>query len=209
MRSRSVLQVCTALMTLSGLTLTGCTSISVKAVAAEHRIEHICIQNNPRVTVSDFVPVMQEGFQAHGISSKVVANPVGAECLFTAIYTARRSWDMATYLSEAQIDILRDGRNIASANYHLKGKGGLSLNKWVGTRTKILPVIDQLLAQVKPGNRQVSSDASALFEKVSLNNEQSSPELSKRLSDLKDAFDAGLITREEYDAKRKSLIETF
>jgi hypothetical protein len=210
MKFTKLLKGCAALLILSSAALTGCTSVRVNAVAAEHRIDHICIQNNPRVIVSDFVAVMQEGFQAHGISSQLVTTPAQARCLFTATYTARRSWDFATYLTEAQIDILRDGRQIASANYHLKGKGGFALNKWAGTRTKILPVIDQLLAHVNPGNRQVvaAGIAAAPLEKVSASSEQPSPELARKLAELKDAFDVQLITQEEYEAKRKSLIET-
>ena len=208
MSLNSFLRVCVSLLIL-GVFTTGCTAVSVNAVAAVHRIDHIRIENNPRVTISDFVSVMQEGFQAHGISSQVVAKPEQPSCVYSATYTARRSWDFATYLSEAQIDILREGRNIASANYHLRGKGGFALTKFEGTRAKILPVIDQLLAQVTHGDRVVSSGAKApaASEKVSLSNAAPSSELSKKLAELKDAYDAQLISLEEYESKRKSLIE--
>ncbi len=43
----------------------------------------------------------------------------------TGSLAAKQTWDMATYMTDAQIDILRDGQAIASANYHLKGGGGL------------------------------------------------------------------------------------
>lgn len=210
MLSKSLLRVCGGLLILSGTALTGCTSVRVNAVAAEHRIDHICIQNNPKVIVSDFVSVMQEGFQSHGITSELGTGSTSPDCLFTASYTARRSWDFAPYLTDAQIDIQRDGRQIASANYHLKGGGGFSLNKWASTRAKMLPVIDELLAQVSPGNRQIAagSSAPAQLEKVSIIKEQTTPELSKKLAELKDAFEAQLITQEEYDAKRKTLIES-
>src|SRR3954470_6536041 len=117
--------------------MTGCTSVRVQPVKAENRIEHICIEKNPKVEVGDFVTVMQEGFQAHGITSQLVLELVPADCHYTSTYTARRTWDMAMYMTDAQINILKDGRQIASANYHLKGEGGFALTKWAGTRAKI------------------------------------------------------------------------
>jgi hypothetical protein len=196
-------------LALMCIALGGCTAVSVKPVAAEQRIDHICIQENPRVQVADFVSVMQEGFKKHGISSQVVKGDAPAKCLFTSTYTARRSWDMAPYLSLAQIDIHRDGRPIASANYHLRAGGGLSLTKWANTRSKILPVIDELLRQLPPSSRVVDSVAvlPPAAEAKSQAAEQVSSELVRKLSELKDAHDAQLITDDEYNAKRKSLMD--
>ena len=122
---------------------------------------------------------------------------------------------MAMYMTDAQIDIQRDGRQIASANYHLKGKGGFALNKWAGTRSKILPVIDQLLAQVPSTGRIVTSEsnsAAAIKEPQAVavpTSTDARSDLGQRLASLKDAYDAQLITKEEYDAKRKELLEKF
>ncbi len=188
--------------------LDGCTSVRVKPVGAENHIDHICIQNNPRVLVVDFVSVMQEGFQKYGITSQTFTEPAPRSCLYTATYTALRSWDFAPYMTDAQIDILRDGRPIASANYHLKGKGGLSFNKWANTSTKILPIIDTLLAQVTRPTHVVTtgSDAPPVAQAHPAEAAPPSGELARRLSQLKDAFDAHLITRDEYDAKKKELL---
>jgi hypothetical protein len=191
-------------------TLGGCTSVRVKPVSADNRIDHICIQENPRVQVGDFVSVMQEGFQKHGITSQPFKENAPAQCSYTATYTARRKWDMAMYMADAQIDIQRDGRPIASANYHLKGGGGLSLNKWQGTREKILPVIDRLLAQVEPSNHVFATKTEAptpvAVPVAATMTAPPSSELARKLSELKDAYDAQLITKDEYEAKRKALI---
>lgn len=53
---------------------------------------------------------------------------------------------MSPYLSHAELRLEKGGHRIAYAEYHLRGKGGLSLSKWQGTKTKMDPVIDQLLA---------------------------------------------------------------
>jgi hypothetical protein len=196
---------------LAAAALTGCTAVRVQPISGDHQVNHICIQNNPKVTVSDFVQVMQEGFNKHGISSEVINSDGKPGCGYTASYTARRTWDITTYLSLAEINVQRDGRQIASAHYHLRGKGGFALNKWASTRTKILPVIDQLLAQVRSGRQAVSAAVAAPAEatgvQVSNADVVPSTDPAVKLARLKDAYDANLITRDEYDAKRKELID--
>jgi hypothetical protein len=193
---------------LLGTSLAGCTAVQVNPVTAENRMNHICIQENPKVQVSDFVSVMQQGFQKHGITSQVVGPDVPADCTYISTYTARRSWDLAPYLSTAQIDIYRDGRPIASAMYHLRGKGGFALTKFANTETKILPVIDQLLGQAKHPE-QVSTTrippATAIAEGAPVDKTAQSG-LSEKLAALKQALENGLITQQEYEAKRASLI---
>lgn len=194
--------------------LGGCTAIRVQPVSSQERIDHVCIERNPRVTIGDFIPVMQEGFRNHGIESSVVDS--SANCRYTSVYTARRTWDITTYLSQAQIDIRRDGRTIATAHYHLRGKGGFALNKWAGTRTKILPVMEQLLSQLpRPDKytvRTIVEPAPEVLPVSTLTSATNSDkptegELLRKLSELKDAYEAQLITREEYEAKRRALID--
>lgn len=125
--------------------LTGCTAVTVKPVANMSELLHVCIQDNPKVQVIDFVPVVQEGFERHGISSEIVSGKMPTHCEYILTYSARRTWDIVTYLSQAELSLKRSGREVASANYHLRNKGGLALNKWKGTKAKIDPVMDELL----------------------------------------------------------------
>jgi hypothetical protein len=125
--------------------LAACTSIHVQPMAKTADLQHVCIQDNPKVQVSDFVPVLQAGFSRHGISTEVFSGEMPAHCEYLMTYTARRSWDFAPYLVDAELWMMRDGRQVAYAQYHLKGKGGFSLSKWAGTKSKMDPVIDQLL----------------------------------------------------------------
>jgi len=137
-----------------------CTSVNVRPVAAQEHITSVLIEENPKVWRSDFVEVLRSGFARHGIESRVIepGTPVGNA--YVVRYTARQSWDMAMYMTDATIWIYRNDREVASAVYHLKGGGGLSLMKWQGTASKIDPVIDELLAGVS-GNPQ-SKGTSAL-----------------------------------------------
>ena len=124
----------------------GCTSVTVRPIEATAQLKHVCIQENPKVLVSDFVPVLRDGLSRHGISSEVYQTPAPADCDFIMTYTALRSWDFAPYLAHAELRLESRGLQVAYAEYHLRGGGGYSLMKWQGTKTKMGPVIDELLA---------------------------------------------------------------
>ena len=127
----------------AALLIQGCTSIHVKPVLSTANIQHVCIVNNPRVAVSDFISVLRDGFNRHGIATTVVEQSQAQACDVTLTYVAFRRWDFAPYLTRAELRLWRDGKQIGSADY--RHKGGFALNKWRGTRKKMDPVIDQLL----------------------------------------------------------------
>ncbi len=125
-----------------------CTSVTVTPVAPGVRMSHVCIKDNPQVIVSDFVPVVRDGFSRHGVTTNIFSAelpPIGCEYVLT--YTALRSWDFAPYLSHAELRIEKSGRQIAYGEFHLRGKGGLDASKWTGTKSKMDPVIDKLFAE--------------------------------------------------------------
>jgi hypothetical protein len=124
----------------------GCTSVDVRPVTADFHLSTVCIVNNPQVAVSDFVPVLRDGFNRHGIATSVVEPLQANACEVTLTYTALRSWDFAPYLSHAELRLWRNGRQVGAADYHLRGKGGLALTKWRSTKEKMDPVIEQLLS---------------------------------------------------------------
>jgi len=106
----------------------GCTSVKVQPVDPSLTILHVCIRQNPQVEVEVY----------YGNRPR--------HCEYILTYSARRSWDLKTYLSQAELRLLRRGQQIASADYHLRAKGGLSLTKFAGTKSKMDPVIDKLLS---------------------------------------------------------------
>lgn len=108
-------------------------------------MKHVCIRENPKVRVSDFISVLRDGFDRHGIITEVFSEERPDRCEYILTYTALRSWDVTPYLSHAELRIEKGGRQIAYTEYHLKGKGGLSPRKWDGTKEKMDPVIDELL----------------------------------------------------------------
>lgn len=130
---------------LAAIFLAACTSVTVRPVDPTLTMRMVCIQDNPKVQVSDFVQVLRDGFQRHSIATEVYSGPMPQKCEYVLTYTALRSWDFSAYLSHAELRIEKGGLQIASAEYHLNGKGGLSLTKWAGTKEKMDPVIDELL----------------------------------------------------------------
>lgn len=133
------------------LCLSACTAVNVRSVGPQ-ALGTVCIVTNPKVLVDDFVQVMRDGFDRSGVPTAVVMTQSAPGCHTTLTYTALRSWDMAPYLSRAELRLWQGGRQIASAEYRLRGKGGFALTKWQGTKTKMDPVIDQLLQGVVSGS---------------------------------------------------------
>jgi len=117
----------------------------VRPVPPNQSIKAVLIVKNPKVAVDDFLDVLVDGFERHGIATKVIPESADAGNNYVVTYVAYRNWDMAPYLSNATINIEKDGQQIAHAEYHLKGGGGFSLMKWDSTKTKMDPVIDELL----------------------------------------------------------------
>ena len=148
----------TVFVVAGGLAVSACTSVQVNAVAEQqvNAIQQICIVNNPKVLVTDFVPVVQQRLQHHGIVSRVVEGSEASACAYQLHYSAKRSWDFTPYMSWAELKLYQNEVLIANAEYKLVGKGGLSLTKWQSVETKMTPVIDQLFVkrdvkQVKAG----------------------------------------------------------
>jgi hypothetical protein len=130
--------------------LIGCTSVDVRPIATNEPITEVVIRRNPKVAVDDFVDVLTEGFRRHGISSRVVSDDAELKDVYVVNYVAYRNWDIAPYLTDATISIDRNGRRVAEAVYHLMLRGGMSLAKWQGTKTKIDPVLDEMLTGIAP-----------------------------------------------------------
>lgn len=130
--------------------LSACTAMEVKPLdKTRHQVSHVCIQENPRVTIAEFLPVVRAGFERHGLGTEVYQSDVPPRhCEYTLTYTARRSWDIATYLSTADLELRQGAELVSRGHYHLRNKGGLSLMKWQSVETKMRPVIDDMLSSL-------------------------------------------------------------
>lgn len=127
----------------------GCTRVTVTPIPSYISLNSICIVENKAVVLDDFLPVLEDGFERHSISTAVVDSKDSDNCKYYLTYTALQSWDIRRYLSHAELYLWDNGKKIASAEYHLIGKGGLSHDKWMPTDEKMSPVIDELLTGKK------------------------------------------------------------
>ncbi len=131
------------------LSITACTSVTVKSLSSTERIKHVCIEENEKVVVADFLQVLRDGFDRNGISTEVYSGKAKpSNCEYVVTYTANQNWDLRMYMYHAEVRIEKDGRYVASATYDLAGKGGLALTKYQSTKTKMDPIIDEMLTGV-------------------------------------------------------------
>jgi hypothetical protein len=137
--------IATAMVTIIGLA--SCTAVDVSQVDRAHNLTHVCIEENPKVIVVDFVSTLEEAFEQHLITTELYRGVKPSHCEFNLTYTALRSWDITPYLSHAELRLYRGAQRVGYADYHLRGKGGLSLMKWASVESKMMPVVEKLLAQ--------------------------------------------------------------
>jgi hypothetical protein len=77
----------------------GCTSVDVQKVeATKYPMTLVCIKQNPQVLVDDFLSVVEDGFQRHGIETEVYENATPKTCEYVLDYTATRGWDLVPFL---------------------------------------------------------------------------------------------------------------
>lgn len=137
-----------AVLGIIGFGLVGCTSIQVNNVTGFNpdSIRQVCVIHNPKVVINNFDALVEKSFKRYDIEAKTVKETDNLSlCQTTLNYTALQSWDFATYMVSAQFNLIQDGRQVSEASFRLKGNGGLALNKWRSTETKINELVDQLL----------------------------------------------------------------
>ncbi len=173
-----------------------CTAVDVKPVDSSVQMNHVCIERNTRVQVTDFISVLEDGFARHGISTQVVNGDASRRCEFVLYYTALRSWDMKPYLSHAELRLRQNRQLIASADYHLRGKGGFSVMKWSSTESKIGPVVDKLLGDYSSGQPAAAAEAEMIPNEV-----------FDQILALEQRRQNGEISDAEFEAQKQQVLE--
>jgi len=82
--------LCVTVLFLLGL-LSGCTSVQVDSVGADHKMTHVCIEDNPKVIVAGFVSVIEEVFEDNLITTEIYNGQRPERCVFKLTYTAHPS----------------------------------------------------------------------------------------------------------------------
>lgn len=127
-----------------------CTSIKVSPIPYDQELSEgraeVAIIDNPRVIVTDFVPIMEAHFAGHGIKTRRVAQYHELkDGEYGVQYVARQTWDIVTYLCDADMTIFRGREIVAAAKYHLVLGGGFDLSKYESNYNKLIPLYNALL----------------------------------------------------------------
>jgi hypothetical protein len=126
----------------------GCTiQTAVMPLAPDRDVVEICILDNPKVIIADFLPVLQDGIRRNGLRSKVYRE-VPSTCGYVLEYVAFQRWDFTLFMSEADIKLYNAKELVGTASYKLPtgifGGGGLNPAKWNSTKEKLDPLLDEL-----------------------------------------------------------------
>jgi putative oligomerization/nucleic acid binding protein len=200
---------------IAGLALAGCTTLETSPVSTKEPITFTCIRFNPDNNVDDLVSVIQSRFQYHGIQTMLIRDAnLPPQCQYVLEYTADRWWDLAPYMVDAKLTLTKSGVMVGSGHYHLNGHGGLSLDKWAGTASKLDPVIDAMLQNTSSAiraplvptpirNTELNSAYQASTPGITTPQEDVYTQLTK----LDDLRKKGIITDAEFDTQKKKILE--
>ena len=132
---------------LAGL-LAGCTTVEVQpvTVSAASPLRVVYIQRSaPADDVApDLAGVIENGFQRHGIGTKVITGEPPRADDYVVTYAATGGWDLKPYVKTAEVRLKRGFKQVGYARY--ENAGGLNTSKFASTRAKVDPLLEQLLA---------------------------------------------------------------
>jgi len=135
------------------LLLSGCSAVTVNPVDSTSEITHVCIKDcSDKCFDRRMLYLIQDGFQRNGVTTEVYNCELPSTCEYSLTYSCERAWSMATYLGHAEIQLYHGKSQIGNAEYHLKGKAGFALNDWENTKSKIDPIIDEMLNGLPAGD---------------------------------------------------------
>jgi hypothetical protein len=132
-----------ALLAAFSMLFTGC-AINQTVRPVEHFADKkICIIDNPAVR-EGFVASYRQALEAKGyVAQQMPANSSIVECAITSTYTANWRWDLAMYMTYANIKVYNGGKPVGEALYDAN-RAGLNTGKFINADKKIRELVDQL-----------------------------------------------------------------
>lgn len=151
----------TALSVAAVVTLAGC---AAKQDVSRFEVEvpkTVCIAEH-RDVKEGVITALEEAFSKHNVQTKVInanyvlkhqayqtdLNPIDTEsCNAVAFYVANWHWDLALYMSYANIWVtdVNQEKTIAQASYRTGG----GLDKFIDAKSKIIELVDSMFQQVE------------------------------------------------------------
>ncbi len=121
---------------------------SIKQVVEKAEIPKealLCVIENKDVR-EGFLKEFKHVLNSKSIPYKVInESSIPAECEWTATYVANWTWDLALYMSYAEIKVFQNGNLDGKAIYD-STKGGGNMSKFIDAKSKIRELMNELLA---------------------------------------------------------------
>jgi len=179
----------------------------------------VCIVEN-KDTGKDVLENIQEGLTNHGVKFQVIPGTYQIEnnlwvpkvqddqvarCDSLLFYVANWNWDIVMYMRFANIWMTTPDRSksLGFATYDARA----SLNKFIDSRKKLLELVDGLFAQQKTSSPLEQSQDSSVSSPTPKPTDTITNSTSQKLRELQNLKKDGLITEQEYQQKKKQLLE--
>lgn len=217
------------LILVGAIFLSGCTTVQKVNKLEAGKVNLVCIAEHKEVRET-VLETIQEGLTNHGVKFKVipgsyqiknnlwtptVQNDQVAGCDALLFYVANWNWDITMYMKFANIWMATPDmqQRLGDASYDARS----SLNKFINAREKILELVDGLFGQYKnvgqaSVNKIEPAPASAtpkLMPKIEGTSGAVTGSTSEKLRELNSLKNDGLISDDDYQWKKKQLLDQF
>jgi hypothetical protein len=126
--------------------VTGCAIHQTVKPVQQVEGRQVCIIQNPAVRPG-FAEAYRRSLSAKGYAVRELPpNAAITECPVTSTYSARWQWDLALYMSYAELRVFSNGRPAGEALYDSQ-RGGANMSKFIEADKKV----DELVNQLFPG----------------------------------------------------------
>jgi hypothetical protein len=167
----------------------------------------VCIIENSKVRegfLFEFEKVLREKGIKYVVTDRGHANQ---NCQWTVTYVARWSWDLALYMSYAEIKVYKDGVLDGEAVYD-STRGGANMGKFIDSEPKIRELVVQLM-QRDSANKSTKATQSTQVELNKAQVENENPNKSSYIDELKALAtirDDGIITEDEFQKQKTEIL---
>ncbi len=183
------------------LVATGCSiTQSIEPLDAVD-VSLVCVLDNPEIHMAGFQPEMRELIEQRGIRTDVYSGSRPARCSHYLEHTANWKWDLAMYLSYADLRVY-DAQGLAGQATYDARSGSGRMDKFGPTREKLAPLVDELFAQVN------SVELIRGGEQADQGRDEDSDgrSVEARLEELDRLHDRGLITEAAYEERLRAIL---
>lgn len=211
-----------------GFLLSGCTTLQTVNKLDTAKLHNVCIVEHKEVR-EGVLDAIQETLHAHGIKTQLVPGSYAltnhqwkptyqvkdvASCDAVLLYVANWTWDITMYMHFANIWVVTTDAmpvRLGDARYDSRA----SLKKYINAHDKIVELTEELFGlpagavsqQPKVIENSSKSNAITPEPKHDSPNTTSSRDDAAQLEQLKSLKDKGIITEDEFNTKKKEILE--